>query len=131
MQLRLVLLDGHHVVRLRFDDRPGRLDLRVHGVQRDDGSFEFEQLQQHGHGGISFGFSSTDSCRNTSRVSVAKAVIVCSGDWSAARSNEPFSVFPSIAIPGPVAIQQALVNPLMHGGEELARVEPRKHTTEQ
>ena len=33
-----------------------------------------------GTAGISFDFSSTDSCRRTSRVSVAKAVIVCSGD---------------------------------------------------
>ena len=36
---------------MRPCDRPGRLDLRVHGVQRDDGDFQFEQRQQHRYGG--------------------------------------------------------------------------------
>ncbi|MEZ6050120.1 MAG: hypothetical protein R3C02_01845 [Planctomycetaceae bacterium] len=55
VQLRLVLFDGHHVVRLGLDDRPGRLDLRVHGIQRDDGApSSSSNVSSTGTAGISF-----------------------------------------------------------------------------
>ena len=76
---------------MRPCDRPGRLDLRVHGVQRDDGAFQFEQRQQHRYGG------------DFVRLLIHRQLPQRSGE---------------------------LVDPLMRGGEELARVEPGEHPTE-
>ena len=45
--------------------------------------------------------ASTDICRRQNRSAQANAVIECRADFPAARSNDPYSVFPSMAMHWP------------------------------
>ncbi|TWU52006.1 hypothetical protein Poly59_36030 [Rubripirellula reticaptiva] len=65
-----------------------------HGVNRSG-----EVGRSFGTAGISLLLSSTDNCRMTNRVSVANAVIVCNGLWTAARSIDPRRTFPAMGRP--------------------------------
>jgi hypothetical protein len=57
-------------------------------------------------------------------------VIECRADFPAARSNDPRSVFPSMATPWPRSDAVDRIDPGVHGREKLDRIKPSEHPTE-
>ncbi|MEZ6054664.1 MAG: hypothetical protein R3C02_25375 [Planctomycetaceae bacterium] len=127
VQLRLIVFDAHHVVRVRLDNGLCRLGLSVHGVQRDHRSLQFQELQQHRHGGnLVRLLSDRHLPQHEPRVGGKGRDGVQRRLTSRLIERTPQRL-PVDGDPSTPQRPGKLIDPLMHGREELARVQPCEH----
>ena len=98
----LVALQRKQVIAALVDDLSGDLFLAAHRVDGDRRSFRVEQLHELGHRGdfIALGIG---NCAKQRSLADDQALIMCMAALLLARSKEPRSVFPPMAIRPPVA----------------------------